>query len=131
MYEVCGSTKTLKVLSLLRDELKGEHAQLLQSTSVAQEKAVAQRELLERTIERLRGELSKAKTEEETMRKDLECSKDEVYSTVLLFARWAVLCQEVTQSLLSLLSFATIYILLSPSWRMREEAWRANLVRPR
>lgn len=72
-------------MSLLRDELKGEHAQLLQSTSAAQEKAVAQRELLERTIDRLRGELSKAKTEEETMRKDLECSKDEVYSTVLLF----------------------------------------------
>ncbi|XP_076592073.1 coiled-coil domain-containing protein 150 [Chaetodon auriga] len=65
-------------LQLELEKLRGEHAQLLQNSSIARETAVTQREVLERTIERLRGELSKAKNEGETMRRDLEGSKNEL-----------------------------------------------------
>ncbi|XP_044057824.1 coiled-coil domain-containing protein 150 isoform X2 [Siniperca chuatsi] len=71
--------RTHKVsLQLELEKLKGEHAQLLQSSSTAQETAATQRELLERTIKRLRGELSTAKKDEEAMRKDLEGSKNKL-----------------------------------------------------
>ncbi|XP_067450087.1 coiled-coil domain-containing protein 150 isoform X2 [Thunnus thynnus] len=65
-------------LQMELEKLKGEHAQLQQSSSIAQETAVTQRELLERTIERLRGEMCTAKKEEDTMRKHLEGSKAEL-----------------------------------------------------
>uniref|UniRef100_A0A8C9X1S9 Coiled-coil domain containing 150 n=1 Tax=Sander lucioperca TaxID=283035 RepID=A0A8C9X1S9_SANLU len=65
-------------LQLELEKLEGEHAQLVQRSSIAQETAVTQREQLERTIERLRGELSTAKKEEAAMRKDLEGSKHEL-----------------------------------------------------
>ncbi|XP_074496333.1 coiled-coil domain-containing protein 150-like isoform X2 [Sebastes fasciatus] len=65
-------------LQLELEKLKGEHVQLLQSSSIAQETTVTQRELLERTIQRLRGELSRATKEEGAMRKDLEGSKNEL-----------------------------------------------------
>ncbi|XP_037630185.1 coiled-coil domain-containing protein 150 isoform X2 [Sebastes umbrosus] len=64
-------------LQLELEKLKGEYVQLLQSSSIAQETAVTQRELLERTIQRLREELSTA-TKEGAMRKDLEGSKNEL-----------------------------------------------------
>ncbi|XP_071327921.1 coiled-coil domain-containing protein 150-like isoform X3 [Trachinotus anak] len=60
------------------EKLEGEHALLLQSSSIAQQMTVTQRELLERTIERLQEELSMAQKEEEAMRKDLEASKNEL-----------------------------------------------------
>ncbi|XP_071761246.2 coiled-coil domain-containing protein 150 [Centroberyx gerrardi] len=65
-------------LQMELEKLKAEHAQLLQSSSIAQETAVTQKELLERTIERLRGELSTAKTEEEAARRDRQGSKNEL-----------------------------------------------------
>ncbi|XP_044209158.1 coiled-coil domain-containing protein 150 [Thunnus albacares] len=65
-------------LQMELEKLKGEHAQLQQSSSIAQETAVTQRELLERTIERLRGEVCTAKKEEDAMRKHLEGSKAEL-----------------------------------------------------
>eukprot|EP00064_Thunnus_orientalis_P010430 superscaffoldBa00001420_g10456 len=65
-------------LQMELEKLKGEHAQLQQSTLIAQETAVTQRELLERTIERLRGEMCTAKKEEDAMRKHLEGSKAEL-----------------------------------------------------
>ncbi|XP_051254325.1 coiled-coil domain-containing protein 150 isoform X4 [Dicentrarchus labrax] len=65
-------------LQLELERLKGEHAKLLQSSSIAQETVATQRELLERTTERLRGELNMAKKEEGAMRKDLEDSKNEI-----------------------------------------------------
>ncbi|XP_051254324.1 coiled-coil domain-containing protein 150 isoform X3 [Dicentrarchus labrax] len=65
-------------LQLELERLKGEHAKLLQSSSIAQETVATQRELLERTTERLRGELNMAKKEEGAMRKDLEDSKNEL-----------------------------------------------------
>ncbi|KAM9359143.1 LOW QUALITY PROTEIN: coiled-coil domain-containing protein 150 [Symphorus nematophorus] len=54
-------------LQLELEKLKGEHAQLLQSSSIAQETAATQRELLEQTIDRLQGELSTAKKEEKAL----------------------------------------------------------------
>ncbi|KAI3354493.1 hypothetical protein L3Q82_019006 [Scortum barcoo] len=65
-------------LQLELEKLRGEHAELLQSSSIAQETAATKTELLERTIERLRWELSTAEKEEEAMRKDLERSKNEL-----------------------------------------------------
>ncbi|TKS81446.1 Coiled-coil domain-containing protein 150 [Collichthys lucidus] len=65
-------------LQLELEKLKGEHAQLLQSSSTAQETAAAERKLFEQTIKRLREELSTAKKEEEATRKDLEGSKTEL-----------------------------------------------------
>ncbi|TMS06990.1 Coiled-coil domain-containing protein 150 [Larimichthys crocea] len=65
-------------LQLELEKLKGEHAQLLQSSSTAQETAAAERKLFEQTIKRLREELSMAKKEEEATRKDLEGSKTEL-----------------------------------------------------
>ncbi|XP_039633846.1 coiled-coil domain-containing protein 150 [Perca fluviatilis] len=65
-------------LQLKLEKLEDEHAQLVQRSSTAQETAVTQRELLEQTIARLRGELNTAKKEEAAMRKDLEGSKHEL-----------------------------------------------------
>ncbi|XP_049922957.1 coiled-coil domain-containing protein 150 [Epinephelus moara] len=65
-------------LQLELQKLTGEHAQLLQSSSTARETASTQRELLERTIERLRGELSTARREEGAVRKDLQSSKNKL-----------------------------------------------------
>lgn len=77
------------LMSVFREKLKGAHAELLQSSSIAQETAVTKRELLERTIQRLRGELSTAKKEEEAMRKDLEGSKNEVQQVQKVFVFFA------------------------------------------
>ncbi|KAM6970137.1 coiled-coil domain-containing protein 150 [Aplochiton taeniatus] len=60
------------------ETLKADHAQLQQSSMVAQETAVTQKELLERTIERLQGELSVALTEREAVRTDRDRAKTEM-----------------------------------------------------
>ncbi|XP_035813543.1 coiled-coil domain-containing protein 150 isoform X1 [Amphiprion ocellaris] len=60
------------------EKLKGEHAHLLQSSSITQETAATQKKLLEQTIERLREELSTVREAEEAMRKDLEAAKNEL-----------------------------------------------------
>ncbi|XP_029923804.1 coiled-coil domain-containing protein 150 isoform X3 [Myripristis murdjan] len=65
-------------LQMELEKLKAEHAQLLQSSSIGQETAVTQKELLECTIERLRGELSTARRQEEAMRKERQGSKNEL-----------------------------------------------------
>lgn len=73
-------------LSFLREKLKEEHAHLYQSSSIAQEMAGTQKEILERTIERQQRELSTAHKEEEAIRKDLENSKQMVCAAnILLF----------------------------------------------
>ncbi|XP_034404714.1 coiled-coil domain-containing protein 150-like isoform X2 [Cyclopterus lumpus] len=51
-------------LQLELEKLKDGHSRLLQSSSAAREAAATQREVLERTIERLRGELSTARQQE-------------------------------------------------------------------
>ncbi|KAM7399759.1 hypothetical protein PAMP_019004 [Pampus punctatissimus] len=65
-------------LQMELEKLKGEHAQLWHSSSIAQETAATQKELLEQTIKRLRGEVCTSKKEEEAMRKHLESSKAEL-----------------------------------------------------
>ncbi|XP_018539559.1 coiled-coil domain-containing protein 150 isoform X2 [Lates calcarifer] len=64
------------------EKLKEEHAHLYQSSSIAQEMAGTQKEILERTIERQQRELSTAHKEEEAIRKDLENSKQMLCSVV-------------------------------------------------
>ncbi|KAL0973355.1 hypothetical protein UPYG_G00202390 [Umbra pygmaea] len=65
-------------LKMELDSLKVDHAQLLQSSTVAQETAVTQQELLECSIERLRGELTAAIKEVEFMRQDRNSEKAEI-----------------------------------------------------
>ncbi|XP_032362987.1 coiled-coil domain-containing protein 150 [Etheostoma spectabile] len=65
-------------LQLELEKLEGEHAQLIQRCSIAQETEVTQRELLEQTIERLQGELNTAKKEKAAMRKDLAGLKHKI-----------------------------------------------------
>ncbi|XP_069546704.1 coiled-coil domain-containing protein 150 [Brachyistius frenatus] len=60
------------------EKLKAEHTHLLQSSAITQETAVNERKLLQRTAERLQGELSTVRKEEAAMRKDLEGSKNEL-----------------------------------------------------
>ncbi|GLD52895.1 coiled-coil domain-containing protein 150 isoform X1, partial [Lates japonicus] len=80
--ELDPSHTDIKNLSFFREKLKEEHAHLYQSSSIAQEMAGTQKELLERTIERQQGELSAAHKEEEAIRKDLENSKQMLCSVV-------------------------------------------------
>ncbi|KAM4628410.1 coiled-coil domain-containing protein 150 [Polymixia lowei] len=69
-------------LQMELEKLKANHAQLLHSSTIAQETAVTQKELLERTIKSLRGELNTVKKEEEEVRKDQEGSKNELCMVV-------------------------------------------------
>ncbi|XP_030633847.1 coiled-coil domain-containing protein 150 [Chanos chanos] len=69
----------------LQKELKGlqaDYAKLQQSSSAAQETAVTQQVLLERTIEKLRGELSSAVRERENTKREGDIVKTEMCRTV-------------------------------------------------
>ena len=65
-----------------RETLKDEHTLLVQSSTVTQETAVTQRQLLERTIERLRGELKTAQKDRDVMRQNRDSAKTEVPMSV-------------------------------------------------
>lgn len=58
--------------------LKADHFKLQQSSAAALDAAVNHQELLERTIRRLRGELSKTVKEGETLQKEREEVNDAV-----------------------------------------------------
>ncbi|XP_062329726.1 coiled-coil domain-containing protein 150 isoform X2 [Osmerus eperlanus] len=60
------------------ETLKDDHTLLVQSSTVTQETAVTQRELLERTIERLRGELKTAQKDRDVMRQNRDSAKTEI-----------------------------------------------------
>ncbi|XP_046892562.1 coiled-coil domain-containing protein 150 isoform X2 [Hypomesus transpacificus] len=60
------------------ETLKDEHTLLVQSSTVTQETAVTQRQLLERTIERLRGELKTAQKDRDVMRQNRDSAKTEI-----------------------------------------------------
>ncbi|MBN3298522.1 CC150 protein, partial [Amia calva] len=64
------------------EALRADHAQLRQRSAITQETAVTQRELLEQTIDRLRGELETALRERDVARKDGESAKTQLQSTV-------------------------------------------------
>ncbi|XP_019906553.2 coiled-coil domain-containing protein 150 [Esox lucius] len=76
--ELQGALSDKVKLKMELETLKVDHNQLLQSSTVAQEKAVAQQELLECTIERLRGELTASVKEGEVMRQDRDSAKTEM-----------------------------------------------------
>ncbi|MCI4385577.1 hypothetical protein PGIGA_G00052210 [Pangasianodon gigas] len=61
-----------RLLNKELETLRADHTKLQQSSAVALDAAVNHQELLERTIKRLRGELSKAIKEGETMQKERE-----------------------------------------------------------
>ncbi|MCJ8739804.1 hypothetical protein PDJAM_G00051520 [Pangasius djambal] len=61
-----------RLLNKELETLRADHNKLQQSSAVALDAAVNHQELLERTIKRLRGELSNAITEGETMQKERE-----------------------------------------------------------
>ncbi|CAK6965443.1 coiled-coil domain-containing protein 150 isoform X1 [Scomber scombrus] len=65
-------------LQMELEKLKGEHDLLRQSSLIAQETALTQKELLERNFERQQGELCAARKEEEAIRKHLEGFKAEL-----------------------------------------------------
>lgn len=60
------------------DTLKADHAKLQQSSAVALETAVTHQDLLDRTIERLRGEISSSVKETEMMQIERDEAKIEV-----------------------------------------------------
>ncbi|KAK6296098.1 hypothetical protein J4Q44_G00338110 [Coregonus suidteri] len=76
--ELKGALSAKVKLQMELETLKVDHAQLLQSSTVAQETVVTQRELLERTIERLRGDLDSAVKEGEVVRTDRDSAKTEM-----------------------------------------------------
>ncbi|XP_035648331.1 coiled-coil domain-containing protein 150 isoform X3 [Oncorhynchus keta] len=76
--ELQGALSAKVKLQMELETLKVDHTQLLQSSMVAQETVATQRELLERTIERLRGNLNSAVKEGEVMRTDRDCAKTEM-----------------------------------------------------
>ncbi|XP_037402412.1 coiled-coil domain-containing protein 150 isoform X2 [Pygocentrus nattereri] len=64
------------------DALRADHAKLQQSSAVALETAASHQDLLDRTIERLRGEVSSAVKEREAMQKETDEAKAEVSAVV-------------------------------------------------
>nr|XP_046149389.1 coiled-coil domain-containing protein 150 [Oncorhynchus gorbuscha] len=76
--ELQGALSAKVKLQMELETLKVDHTQLLQSSMVAQETVATQRELLEHTIERLRGNLNSAVKEGEVMRTDRDCAKTEM-----------------------------------------------------
>ncbi|KAM9442749.1 coiled-coil domain-containing protein 150 isoform 3-T3 [Salvelinus alpinus] len=76
--ELQGALSAKVKLQMELETLKVDHTQLLQRSKVAQETVATQRELLERTIERLRGNLNSAVKEGEVMRTDWDCAKTEM-----------------------------------------------------
>ncbi|XP_041727172.2 coiled-coil domain-containing protein 150 isoform X3 [Coregonus clupeaformis] len=76
--ELQGALSAKVKLQMELETLKVDHAQLLQSSTVAQETVVTQRELLECTIERLRGDLNSAVKEREVVRTDRDSAKTEM-----------------------------------------------------
>lgn len=73
------------VLFGLREALKMDHSELQQSSTVSQVTAVNHQQMLEQTIQRLQGELSRAGRDEEALREEREHMKSEVSWIVVIF----------------------------------------------
>ncbi|KAK2880728.1 hypothetical protein Q8A67_017996 [Cirrhinus molitorella] len=69
------------------EALKADHGKLQQSSSVSQETAVSHQQTLERTIDRLQGELSCAVKHTETLREEKDRIKSEMNSSVILLEK--------------------------------------------
>lgn len=62
-----------------------DHSELQQSSTVSQVTAVSHQQMLERTIQRLQGELSCAGRDGETLREERDHMKSEVRWMVVIF----------------------------------------------
>ncbi|XP_058601423.1 coiled-coil domain-containing protein 150 isoform X1 [Onychostoma macrolepis] len=81
--ELQGTISEKLALQKELEALKADHAKLQQSSIVAQETAVNHQQMLERTIERLQGELSCTVKDGETLREERDQIKSEMNSAVI------------------------------------------------
>ncbi|KAL7825402.1 hypothetical protein AOLI_G00326090 [Acnodon oligacanthus] len=80
--ELQGALADRLLLKKELDALRADHAKLQQSSAVALETAASHQDLLDRTIERLRGEVGGAVKEREAMQKERDEAKAEVSAVV-------------------------------------------------
>ncbi|ROL55237.1 Coiled-coil domain-containing protein 150 [Anabarilius grahami] len=85
--ELQGTISEKLVLQKELETLKMDHSKLQQSSTVSQETAVTHQQMLERTIERLQGELSCAVRDGETMREERDHIKSEMNSAIFLLKK--------------------------------------------
>ncbi|CAM4556038.1 unnamed protein product [Leuciscus chuanchicus] len=69
------------------EALKVDHSELQQSSTVSQVTAVSHQQMLEQTIQRLQGELSRAGRDGETLREEREHMKSEMNSAIFLLKK--------------------------------------------
>ncbi|XP_067307711.1 coiled-coil domain-containing protein 150 isoform X6 [Pseudorasbora parva] len=85
--ELQGTISEKLVLQKELEALKMDHSELQQSSTVSQETAVSHQQMLERTIQRLQGELSCAVRDGETLREERDHMKSEMNSAVFLLEK--------------------------------------------
>ncbi|XP_077063826.1 coiled-coil domain-containing protein 150 isoform X2 [Siphateles boraxobius] len=82
--ELQGTISEKLVLQKELEALKMDHSELQQSSTVSQVTAVSHQQMLERTIQRLQGELSCAGRDGETLREERDHMKSEMNSAIFL-----------------------------------------------
>ncbi|XP_039516052.1 coiled-coil domain-containing protein 150 isoform X1 [Pimephales promelas] len=80
--ELQGAISEKLILQKELEALKTDHSELQQSSTVSQVTAVSHQQMLERTIQRLRGELSCAGREGETLREERDRMKSQMNSAI-------------------------------------------------
>ncbi|XP_056121961.1 coiled-coil domain-containing protein 150 [Rhinichthys klamathensis goyatoka] len=85
--ELQGTISEKLVLQKELEALKMDHSELQQSSTVSQVTAVSHQQMLERTIQRLQGELSCAGREGDTLREERDHMKREMNSAIFLLKK--------------------------------------------
>ncbi|XP_016364259.1 coiled-coil domain-containing protein 150-like isoform X1 [Sinocyclocheilus rhinocerous] len=85
--ELQGTISEKLTLQKELEALKADHGKLQQSSTVSQETAVNHQQMLERTIQRLQGELSCAVKDGETLREERDQIKSKMNSAVILLEK--------------------------------------------
>lgn len=85
--ELQGTISEKLVLQKELEALKMDHSELQQSSTVSQVTAVSHQQMLERTIQRLQGELSCAGRDGETLREERDHMKSEMNSAIFLLQK--------------------------------------------
>ncbi|KAK7156813.1 hypothetical protein R3I94_006760 [Phoxinus phoxinus] len=85
--ELQGTISEKLVLQKQLEALKMDHCELQQSSTVSQVTAVSHQQMLERTIQRLQGELSCAGRDGETLREERDHMKSEMNSAIFLMKK--------------------------------------------
>ncbi|KAJ8410671.1 hypothetical protein AAFF_G00186280 [Aldrovandia affinis] len=114
--ELQGALKDRLRLQQELEAVRSDHEQLRQDSTVAQETAAAQRELLESTINRLRGELSGAGREGESMKRE----KDRILTEMQIVVSKL---EEERSCLQTHLNKAKSEYKLSPSGEEAAQSW--------